>query len=125
MPLDQANGPNDLGLPLFVYGTLLEPLFVERLLEHPVTVDRARLTGYRVTMLTGFNWPVLIPADGEVVEGQVFRDLDAEDLRRLDSYEGVGEGLYRRVGVTVESDASGAEPAWTYLPTERTLNRRA
>jgi len=109
---------------VFVYGTLLDELFVSRLLEHPVSAQPARLDGYRVETLPGFDWPVLVHDRSSSVDGLVYRGLDAEDLRRLDLYEGTAEGLYRRVGVQVVSEAARApETAWTYLPTRKTLSR--
>lgn len=124
MPRGPSSPADDLGLPVFVYGTLLDELFVSRLLEHPVSAQRARLDGYRVEMLPAFDWPVLVYDRMSSVDGLLYRGLDAEDLRRLDLYEGTAEGLYRRVGVQVVAEAAETpETAWTYLPTRKTLGR--
>jgi gamma-glutamylcyclotransferase (GGCT)/AIG2-like uncharacterized protein YtfP len=124
-PLDQDGSADGLGLPVFVYGSLLDTDFLARLLEHEVEAEPARLDGFRVVTLERFDWPVLVPDDtGSSVAGHLFRGLGREDLRRLDLYEGTAEDLYQRVGVNVVPEASGvAETAWTYLPTDRTLQR--
>ena len=109
---------------MFVYGTLLDEQFISRLLEHPVSSQRARLDGYRIETLPAFDWPVLVHDLTSSVDGLLYRRLDAEDLRRLDLYEGTAEGLYRRVGVQVVAhEAEAPETAWTYLPTGKTLGR--
>ena len=44
--------------------------------------------------------------------GRVARPIDTGELfRRLDAYEGVEEGLYRRVAVTTQ----GGREAWVYV----------
>ncbi len=124
VPREPSSPADDLGLPVFVYGTLLDETFVVRLLEHPVATQRARLEGYRVQTLPAFDWPVLVHDASSSVDGVVYRGLCAEDLRRLDLYEGTAEGLYRRVGVQVMVESAGTpETAWTYLPTPKTLGR--
>lgn len=112
-------------LPLFAYGTLLDAEFLGHLLERPVAAEPARLEGYRVEILAGFDWPVLVAEEGGTVEGRLYAGLGPVDLERLDAYEGVGEGLYRRVEVVAEAVRIGRVAAWVYLPTERTLRRRA
>lgn len=119
--------PVDLtrALPLFVYGTLLDERFVGHLLEHPVASEPAELRGFRIAELPAFQWPVLVAVDGAVASGSLYRDLSLEDLRRLDLYEGVAEGLYIRLEVEVETGRGGREAAWAYLPSDRTLVRGA
>ncbi|HUP02037.1 MAG TPA: gamma-glutamylcyclotransferase family protein [Gemmatimonadota bacterium] len=112
-------------LPLFVYGTLLDPTFTGRLLDHPVTTVEARLPDFEILRLEGLPFPALFEAPGEIVEGRLYRRLAAEDYVRLDAYEGVSEGLYRRGEVEVvagpREEKRGTEPAHVYLLTEKTL----
>jgi hypothetical protein len=109
-------------LPVFITTGLIETAVVEQLLEHVVATAAARLPGFRRVALAGVAWSVLVPAPGDAVEGSVLLDLGHEDLRRLDAYGGVGEFLYRRSAVLVEIEGrAAAEPAFIYLPTERTL----
>ena len=111
-------------LPLFVYGTLADRTFVGHLLEHPVAAEAAELVDFERLELLGFDYPVVVEAPGENVEGQIYRGLSAEDFRRLDAYEGVAEGLYRRIVARVVSGESGAtEGTFVYVPADRTLRR--
>ena len=114
-------------LPLFAYGTLTDPEFTGHLLEHPVDSEPALLVGFERVEIPGFSYPTVVEAPGEKVRGLIYRSLSAEDYRRLDAYEGVAEGLYRRVAAEVIAGApdAGAAPerASVYVPGERTLRR--
>lgn len=111
-------------LPVFVAAGQLDAGLVESLLEHAVATAAASLPDYRRAALPGVAWSVLVPAPGDAVEGIVLLGLGHEDLRRLDAYRGVGEGLYRRTAAPVEIEGRGAaQPAFIFLPTERTLRR--
>jgi gamma-glutamylcyclotransferase (GGCT)/AIG2-like uncharacterized protein YtfP len=126
LPALPEDVPDDRLLPVFAFGEKPDPGFVERLLEHPVRAEPARLPAYRVDRLAMIDWPILVPDDQEIVEGRLFLGLDAEDLRRLDAYQGVGEGLYRRTAVSVQLGETGnAAEAFIYLPTDRTLRRHS
>ena len=118
--------PSDLRepLPLFVYGTLVDPVFTANLLEHAVAPVEARLPGFEEVRFEGFEYSTVLASEGGSVTGILYRGFGEEDFRRLDAYEGVGEGLYRRVRVEVEAkDREGTEPAWVYLATEKTIGR--
>lgn len=114
-------------LPLFTYGTLLEEAFTGHLLEHSVRGEPARLLDFELLRIGRMPFATVFEAPGETVEGRIYRDLTAEDYVRLDAYEGVREGLYRRIETGVvagEEGAKGApEPAFVYVATERTLRR--
>jgi gamma-glutamylcyclotransferase (GGCT)/AIG2-like uncharacterized protein YtfP len=115
------------GLPLFVYGTLLDAGFTSRLLERPVETEPARLLDFELLRLEGLSYPTVFEAPGEVVGGRVYRLLTGEDYERLDAYEGVHEGLYVRIqGHAVAGEpGSGrdSEPVFVYVVTEKTLRR--
>lgn len=121
------DGDGDRLLSVFSPGRLLDEGFMADLLERPVSSLPCRLGGFRVVELGGgARWPVLVPDERGVVEGKLYWGLDRRDLERLDAYEGVGEGLYRRQSVVVEVGERGQrsrEVAFVYLPTERTLRR--
>jgi gamma-glutamylcyclotransferase (GGCT)/AIG2-like uncharacterized protein YtfP len=120
----RQGGVDALVLPLFVFGTLLDQPFMANLLGRPVCSKPARLSDFRVEPLTTFDFPVLVPAAGETVDGELYRDLGADDFVRVDAYHGVEEGLYVRVAVNVTAaDRSVQEAACAYLPTERTMSR--
>ncbi|MGH7550521.1 MAG: gamma-glutamylcyclotransferase family protein [Gemmatimonadota bacterium] len=115
------------GLPLFVYGTLLDPEFTSRLLEREVATEEARLLDFEVLTVEGLSYPTVFEAPGEVVAGGLYRQLTGEDYERLDAYEGAFEGLYVRLEARVVAGEPGsgvdAEPAFVYVVTEKTLRR--
>lgn len=115
-------------LPLFVYGTLLDPEFVSHLLERQVVAEPARLVGFELLQLPGLPYPVVCEAPEEELPGRVYRHLLTADFERLDAYEGVAERLYRRIIadiLTGEADGRPAvrERAFVYVPTGETLRR--
>ncbi len=114
-------------LPLFVYGTLLDPEFTSRLLEHDVEIEAARLLDFEILTLEGLDYPTVFEAPGEVVAGRLYRELSGEDYHRLDAYEGAHEGLYVRIeawGVAGEpGSGESPEPVFVYVLTEKTLRR--
>ncbi len=120
----ETDEPDDRVLPVFVVPGSIDRGRVSQLLERAVPSAAARLHGYRRVELAAIGWPVLVVAPGDTVEGAVLLALDRDALRRLDAYRGVGEGLYRRVAAPVTiAGRAAVEPAFIYLPTERTLLR--
>lgn len=114
--------PRDL--PLFTYGTLLDPEFAARLLERPVTPAPARLLDFELLRVESMPFATVFDAPGEVVDGRLYRGLRPEDWQRLDRYEGVHEGLYTRIVARAVAGAEDpVEPAFVYVATERTLRR--
>jgi gamma-glutamylcyclotransferase (GGCT)/AIG2-like uncharacterized protein YtfP len=113
--------------PLFAYGTLLDESFTSNLLERPVRSEAARLLDFEFQCLEGLGYLTAVYAPGESIEGRLYRDLSEEDYTRLDFYEGVKEGLYKRVEAVIvagEKNAKRApETALVYVPTEKTLRR--
>ncbi len=115
-------------LPLFAYGTVLEPTFLGHLLERPVEAEPASLVDFQLVELPDLPSPVICEAPGKQVAGRLFRHLSAEDYERVDAYQGVAEGLYERVEADVGSDETGSasgstERAFVYLATDRTWKR--
>ncbi|MEM6929436.1 MAG: gamma-glutamylcyclotransferase [Myxococcota bacterium] len=94
---------------LFVYGTLMEGQ------------SQAGLLGglpRRAGTVRGTLWdmPAGYPALGpgvEVVHGEIVSGVDERRLFVLDAYEGIDEGLYRRVEVEVQIGLR-VEGAWAY-----------
>ena len=126
LPALPEDVPNERLLPVFVFGHLSDAEFIGQLLEHPVVLEPAQLLGYRTAQLAAYDWPILVPDDQETVAGSLCRGVDAEDLRRIDAYHGVGEGLYRRAAVSLrlgEEGTGSIEEAFAHLPTDRTLRR--
>lgn len=106
-----------IALPLFAYGTLMDPAVRARVLgpRPNLTARPARLAGYRRVVVAGFEYPVIAAGTPEdCVEGQLLGGLTPADYAILDEYEDVGDGLYARVRVVVETQA-GPEAAWVYV----------
>jgi gamma-glutamylcyclotransferase (GGCT)/AIG2-like uncharacterized protein YtfP len=114
-------------LPLFAYGTLTDAVFTGHLLERRLDAEPASLVDFERLSLVGFDYPVVVEAPGKTVEGFLYRHLSADDYARLDAYEGVGEGLYRRIVARVVAAGGERSPAsegaFVYVPGERTLKR--
>jgi gamma-glutamylcyclotransferase (GGCT)/AIG2-like uncharacterized protein YtfP len=85
---------------LFVYGTLKRGCRNHRHIAGQDFVGAARTaTGCHLVDLGGYPGIVANGDSGEV-EGEVWR-VDADALRRLDAFEGVHEGLYRRARISL------------------------
>lgn len=99
---------------LFVYGTLRRSQGASALLSGCLFLADGRLPG---SLYDTGSYPALVlDGRGEVV-GEVW-SCSAETLTRLDPYEGVGDGLFERVQVTVEG-----RPCWTYVAGPRLASR--
>ena len=109
-------------LPLFAYGTLIDPVFTSRLLERRLLAEPAELLDHIRGVLPGLGYEVAVPSLGERIEGVLYRHLTAGDYQRLDAYEGVAERLYaRRRGEARPSGGGAAEPVFVYVPTDRAV----
>ncbi len=107
-----------MGALLFVYGTLKRGCRNHRLLAGQTFVGPARtVPGFTLYDLGGY--PGIAPAPGETagVVGELWA-IDAAALARLDAFEGVHEGLYRRapISLQVPPGAAAAATADAYFP---------
>lgn len=88
---------------LFVYGTLKRDCKNHRHLAGQTYVGEARTApGFRLHDLGDYPGMTADPADREGVTGEVW-DVDADALARLDEFEGVAEGFYRRAPVALRA----------------------
>lgn len=83
---------------IFTYGSLMFAPVWDSLVEHHYTCDQAVLGGYRRFAVLGEEYPVVKPDLNACVEGVVYYDVGAEDILRLDSFEGE---YYQRKTVNV------------------------
>lgn len=100
-----------MGVPVFVYGTLLDPaVFVRFAGRAPLRrAARALLPGYRRVYLRGTTYPTLLPGTGAVA-GLLLPRLAPAALRRLAAYEGA---CYRLLPVrTVTARGARNARAW-------------
>ena len=87
---------------LFVYGTLKRGCQNHHHLAGQAFVGPARTRpGLTLCDLGGFPTIVTRAADTQGVVGEVW-SVDDDALRRLDAFEGVHEGLYRRERIQLE-----------------------
>ncbi len=94
---------------LFAYGSLIAadaPPAARELLRGCERVGPGTVRG---TLYDLGDYPALLVAGDDAVSGEVWR-CPHETLAALDRYEGVAEGLFRRVGVEVEGRG-----CWTYV----------
>jgi gamma-glutamylcyclotransferase (GGCT)/AIG2-like uncharacterized protein YtfP len=106
---------------LFVYGTLRSegdrPMYHE-MTRHADYVGEAMVPGRLYDL---GSYPGLVPADeenGYTVIGELYRlhpDYREQMLRRLDVYEGVPDGLYRREQWTALREDGLEVAAWVYV----------
>ncbi len=99
--------------PLFIYGTLCHlPLLQAVLGRVPVTVP-ARLADHAVYWADGHDFPLIVAQPGGVAQGLLLSDLTAQDMARLDYYE--GPFGYETQARDVAA-AGAAVPARVYVP---------
>jgi gamma-glutamylaminecyclotransferase len=108
------SGPETAGRHrIFVYGTLKRGgENHDRLQGRPLGPARTA-PGYRLYLLDEYPGLVLDPADQAGIRGEVWV-VDDPALQALDAFEGVHEGLYERVPVSLLPPYDRL-PVWTYL----------
>ncbi len=73
---------------LFFYGTLCHAPLLAAVLGRVAEVEPASLPGYEVLWSADGPWPVIRRAAGASAQGVLLRGASAEDIARLDFYEG-------------------------------------
>ena len=100
---------------LFFYGTLCHAPLLAAVLGRAAEVEPASLPGYAVMWSADGPWPMIRAAAGGSAEGVLLRGASAEDVARLDFYEG-GFGYVTR-DLPLAQGLSKAS-ARVYLPPE-------
>ena len=99
---------------LFGYGTLKHGCKNHRHLAGQRYVGEARTApGFRLYSLGDYPGMVADAQDREGVSGEVW-EVSADALARLDDFEGVDQGLYRRTPVPLLAPFSGPVDAYLY-----------
>ena len=83
----------------FFYGTLCHAPLLRIVLGRDVDTEPAQLADHAVYWAEGHAFPVIVAAPGTVAKGVVVRGLTAQDVARLDYYEGVFACQSRDVAV--------------------------
>lgn len=92
---------------LFTYGTLRSGARGAK--THLAPCERVGDGIVRGTLYDVGDYPALLLSGDDEVRGEIWR-CPAERLPELDAYEGVSEGLFRRVAVRVDGRA-----CWIYV----------
>ncbi len=94
---------------LFVYGTLKQGCSNHGQLAGQTFVGKAHtLPGFRLYNLGEYPGMVAVAGDLDGVSGEVW-SVDSQCLTRLDRFEGVHEGLYRRERVPLKPPFEAAK----------------
>ena len=96
---------------LFVYGTLRSGGRSSAMLQNAQLIGDATVGG--VLYDIDGEYPALVLYGNTPVSGEVWRCAN-EMLPRLDAFERVDDGVFRRVGLEVDTSA-GVVACWTYV----------
>jgi hypothetical protein len=99
-------------LPLFIYGTLIDPTMRAAVFGAPLRVGfatPARLAGFRRVTARARRYPVLIRNRSAITEGLLIPRIGGRAWRRLIAYEGAE---YRLARVFLPRASGGADRSW-------------
>jgi len=96
----------------FTYGSLMCDDIMAAVAGLRAAAVPARLDGYRRSPVIGEDYPGMVPAAGDKVDGVLYLELPDAALARLDAFEG---DEYRREQVSVQCADGRIESAWTYV----------
>jgi gamma-glutamylcyclotransferase (GGCT)/AIG2-like uncharacterized protein YtfP len=97
---------------LFVYGTLMSAGSGSHMLQGCQRMGTGRVDGILYDI--DGEHPALVLYGNEPIAGEVWR-CPWQLLARLDEYEGVGVGLFRRVAVNAQHENGEQMPCWIYV----------
>ena len=101
---------------LFAYGTLMWPKVMASVIGHSSLQGQpATLHGYVCQRVKGEHYPVILPSEGDSVEGIVYSELSAQDFQHLDRFEGEE---YDRITVIIDGQSTcvyALSDAWSYI----------
>lgn len=101
---------------IFVYGSLMFDDIWNRVVKRHYEKQKAVLPGYRRLSVKGENYPGLVKSFNSSVEGVIYFAVTAQDIKRLDKFEG---RYYRKIPVTVVCEDGREHNAKAYV-----FNRR-
>ena len=96
---------------VFTYGSLMFPEIWNQVVRGSYPSCPARLEAYRRFSIVEVSYPAIVAEPGASVEGVLYLGVSADDVARLDAFEGAE---YRRAGLAVIT-ASGPIPAQGYV----------
>jgi gamma-glutamylcyclotransferase (GGCT)/AIG2-like uncharacterized protein YtfP len=86
----------------FAYGSNLDPDQMDRRCPDAIAIGAASLADHAFR-IGARGYATVSPSPGDTVWGGVW-DVSVSDLARLDTYEGVASGMYRRETALVDVD---------------------
>lgn len=101
--------------PLFVYGTLMDPVMLAHVLARGFAADDlvpAAIKGFRRVGTRAAGYPMLVPSPNALVEGRLLHRLGRRDIERINHYE---SGEYRAELRAVASGQGQEHAAWIYV----------
>lgn len=104
---------------VFVYGSLMFDGVWSRIVQHRYEKQAAVLSGYRRLAVKGESYPGLVKSFNNSVEGVIYLDVTAQDIKRLDRFEGE---FYKKIPVMVTSETGLVLNAEVYLFNRRNKN---
>lgn len=97
---------------VFVYGSLMSPEVLYRVVQNTYTLDQAIVRGFTRYALKGRLYPAAFASPNGLIRGRVVRNIDEIDLGFLDRFEGTE---YRREVQPVECTGGLVEECWIYI----------
>jgi gamma-glutamylcyclotransferase (GGCT)/AIG2-like uncharacterized protein YtfP len=97
---------------IFTYGSLMFDEVWRQVVTGHYRSTPAMLRHHQRHALTGLSYPGVVAAPGEQVAGRLYLDVSADDIARLDAFEG---REYRRDLLQVVLAGGALASAWTYI----------
>jgi gamma-glutamylcyclotransferase (GGCT)/AIG2-like uncharacterized protein YtfP len=97
----------------FAYGSNMDAAAMARRCPHSRLLGRARLARWRFVVLPS-GFASVVPDPRATVHGALW-DVPVADVKALDRYEQVGQGLYAKRMIPVLKEPFGASPALVYV----------
>ena len=111
MTQPRCNGP----MHLFTYGSLMYPVVWTRVMGRTHPAQPATVRGYSRQRIEHEVYPAMVPGGAEgAVDGVLYSDLSATELRTLDQFENEGVD-YRRIEVPALLADGGILTAFSYI----------
>jgi gamma-glutamylcyclotransferase (GGCT)/AIG2-like uncharacterized protein YtfP len=101
---------------IFVYGTLMFEEVWDRIVHRHYAKQAAVLSGFRRLPVKGETYPGLVKSISGSVQGILYFDVNARDIKRLDKFEGK---YYRKMPVRVWTMDGRVHNARTYVFSDR------
>lgn len=108
----------DKTVSLFTYGTLMLPEIIQLITGRPCSGEKATLVDFRRGKIRNESYPGITRAPGHRVEGTLYAGLQAEEINKLNSFEG---DAYELTRVQVQLRDGRKADCLTYILKEKYL----